>query len=64
LHPGSVGCRRPSAPSAGCGVGLMLGYLLTAFAGALIVAGVAFIFWPAGLIVAGLLLLAGLHFLD
>ena len=42
----------------------MLGYLLTALAAALIVAGVAFIFWPAGLIVAGLLMLAGLHFLD
>jgi hypothetical protein len=34
--------------------------LLALLAGALIVAGVAFIFWPAALITAGVLLLAGL----
>lgn len=33
---------------------------LAVIAGALIIAGVAFIYWPAGLITAGFLLLAGL----
>jgi hypothetical protein len=35
-------------------------FLLAIIGGGLIVAGVTAIFWPAGLIVAGLLLLAGL----
>lgn len=33
---------------------------LVILGGLLIVAGVAFVYWPAGLIVAGVLLLAGL----
>jgi len=35
-------------------------YALTALGAALIIAGVAAIYWPAGLITAGVLLLAGL----
>jgi hypothetical protein len=38
----------------------LLPWLLTVLAGALIVAGVAVIYWPAGLITAGVLLLVGL----
>lgn len=38
----------------------LIALLVTILAGALIVAGVTVIFWPAGLITAGVLLLAGL----
>jgi hypothetical protein len=41
-------------------VSRIIALALTVLAGALIVAGVAFIFWPAALITAGVLLLAGL----
>jgi ABC-type transport system involved in cytochrome bd biosynthesis fused ATPase/permease subunit len=37
-----------------------LPWLVAAFAGALIVAGVAFMYWPAALVVAGTLILAAL----
>jgi hypothetical protein len=37
-----------------------LAVVLAVVGAALIVAGVAFIYWPAGLITAGVLLLAGL----
>jgi hypothetical protein len=42
----------------------MLGYIVAVLAGCLIVAGSALIFPPAGLIAAGVLLLAGLFVLD
>jgi hypothetical protein len=42
----------------------LVALLLAILGGGLIVAGVAFIFWPAALIVAGVLLLAGLFGVD
>jgi hypothetical protein len=42
----------------------MAGYLLAVLGGSLIVAGVAVMYWPAALIVAGALLLAALFVLD
>jgi hypothetical protein len=41
-------------------VNRLLPWLLAVIAGALIVAGAAAIYWPAGLITAGVLLLVGL----
>jgi hypothetical protein len=42
------------------GLNRLAALTLTVLAGLLVVAGVAFIYWPAALITAGVLLLAGL----
>lgn len=58
-----MGAEEPSAvahPDGGMGVRAVLAILGALLGGGLIVAGVAVVYWPAGLIVAGVLLLTAL----